>query len=237
MIIDRAIAAAERVARACVPDLVERPLYVTAPSTMATWGLFQRGLDRILQPILEAEGRWRGPGVAVLVDARRVVGDSFTEADATRRIVGIVLHELGHFVDRPDREPPGPVEPLETWVARVNDPDAEEETINGFPATFLDHGESFSRAMSHIWHRARTVGGMVLGFERLSFGSMYPGLGYLPHPSECVQSLQQELESRCAESLRDILATKPPTTYHDLWLRCYGSMPLTEEFVAQLGEV
>lgn len=236
-LIDRAMAAAERVARACIPDLVDRELYIVQPAKMNLHGFYSPGLDRILQPLLEAQNEWHGPGVAIVVNARLIISEAYDEDDLIRRLTGVVLHELTHHFDRPEHVETEPPPRLESWVEEVNRHDAQDTSCGGFTLSFLSHGESFCRAISHIWHRARTGGGMVLGVDKLVYGSLYPGLEYCPHPCECVEALEEELESRRAERLRDILATEPPIAYRDLWLRAYARMPLPAELAAQLQEI
>src|SRR4051812_21668856 len=77
--LDGTLANAARLARSIIPDLESRPLYLVQPSaesmmtreiTGTRSGLYFPNLDTALRPQLEKEGRWRGPGVCVVVDAK-----------------------------------------------------------------------------------------------------------------------------------------------------------------------
>ena len=108
--IGRSLIIAERVVRACVPDLAGRPLYILQPGRemltrdMVGWrtGCYFRNLDRAFRPMLEAVGHWQGPGVGIAVDAEMIFAGAMTDDCATRAVIGITLHETAHWLDRPE---------------------------------------------------------------------------------------------------------------------------------------
>jgi hypothetical protein len=227
--IDRAIATAKRVVRNVAPDFCDQPLYIIepAPGTMLTpemlgaaGGLYTRGLAEMLRPQLESQGRWRGPGVAIVVDAEAYFTAAGNEDDFVRYVAGVVLHEVAHWIDRLDVDVP--LEPpqvrYESFVrrceARAAVAVAGPPTPNG---VFLEHGSSFTRICAHMVHRSRQIGGLPLRPVHLCFANHYPGLEMLPSPEAFIDALQSELELCEGMPLAAIAKLPPATEFDRLW--------------------
>ncbi len=224
--VKHALNVAERVARAVVPELEGRPLYLiqpaigslVPPSKGAGGGLFVPNLAATVRPQLEAEGRWRGPGPAVVVDAFWLMASAADDDVGLRRVVGVALHELAHWLDRPESTK---VVAHADWLEAKSNLQQPEPLPCGVTVTFLTHGESFTRACCHLWYRATRGGGMVMTAKHLGFGSDYPALDYLHRPDQYIDAIWPELESRKGEPLRQILKSDPPSAFAALWNQIY----------------
>lgn len=229
----QAIIDAERIARAAIRDPGNRPVYVVTPAvgTMMTpeiigdyGGFFQPHLDLILRPQLERQGRWRGPGICVVVNAQSFFDDSRCPDNAYRRVVGTVLHEIAHWVDH--RESPATRDAIERPLSSIDDERkvAEQfvERVLGptFPEPLVSHGEGFSRACCHLRHRAK-LGGCDLQFGHLHFGHFYSGLEMLHACSTYAEALRDEMARLQHLPLREAMALAPPDEYTRLWNRTY----------------
>lgn len=200
---------AEQLARAIIPDLRGLPLYVIVPraGTLVTAemlgrarGAFYSGLSDVLRPDLESAGKWQGPGPAIVTD----------DADD----VGLVLHELGHWLDVPL-----PSEPLDypAFMAANERMHAELEAPAPVPPALWSHGDRFHRICCHLWYRASRMIGHPVRIAELCFGSDYRGLESLSAPGHYVQSLWDELQTRRGWAIRDVLALPAPDEFNQLW--------------------
>jgi hypothetical protein len=222
---DQAFRIAERVARACVPELAGLPLYIVQPradsmvtsAMLGDWsGCFFRRLDVALRSELERQGRWQGRGVAFVIDAdaiRRRWPDAFS---GERAIVGAVLHELAHWLNAPEATPPSVESPAEAY-REFTEACARPTPPTPIPAAFWSHGAGFTRLACHLWHRARHGGGYSLTPRRLLFAGDYPTLEALSRPPAYLESLADEMELCRGWPLRTIIATAPPAAFSDLW--------------------
>lgn len=224
-----ALAVAERVARTVFRnELHGRPIYLIQPErgTLLTpemlrgAGLYCRGLDRLLKPMLEAKGEWRGNGVAAIVDAFQLFALASDDDDALRSTIGTTLHELCHFVDMPDRVEVGP-DDYPKFAAACEAAKAPPAETPEWPPNFIFHSHSFTRIACHAWWRCRRFGGVVLDPRYLHFGSDYGGLEWLPSPAEFIDALGDELETFEECSLRIIAAGPEPEAYAALWNRVF----------------
>lgn len=224
----RAVAIAERVARACMPDLAGVPLYILQPRagsmltremTCQRGGLYFPNLDVAFRNQLEADGKWRGRGVGIVVDATLLFACEPDDDDAQRAVIGSALHELAHWVDRltPTSEPPVDVYAAFRNARRPDAPRPGNDPPRQFSDSFLAHAENFIRLCSHLWHRARHGGGYSLRPERLHFGNAYPGLEYLPSPPEFIDALWPELTALQDLPLRSLADIPAPKPFTDLW--------------------
>jgi len=229
---------AKYVARNIMPDLNGRPIYVVEPhddgmvtSAMTGHhpGLYAPNLDIALQPELEASGEWRGPGVCVLVNVKACRVSSyyrhgFNDCDVERTIIGVVLHELVHWVDRPERttEPAqevaynGFVDTSENSARRL--PALMEKAgLSHLPPALLAHCDTFQRLACHVHYRASHGGGFMLQPRDLAFGPDYKGLEFLPGPIEFINSLHDEVRGLAHLPLREVTATEQPAAFVKLW--------------------
>ena len=210
--LDGAIASAARLARTIVPDLAARPLYIIQPAagslvtrqiTGRRLGMYFAGLDSALQRQIKSEGRWRGPGVCIVVDALACFATAADDDDAQRKVLGITLHELAHWLDlrEPDAAPTH-----DDLVAAIKESKRVETEPQQFSQAFLLHGESFIRLCCHLWYRAAHGGGCILRAHCLGFGRDYDGLEYLDSPATYIDALGDELQ-RCQDlPLRTVAA-------------------------------
>lgn len=215
MIRQSPIAEAERVARSCIPELASTPLYIVRPEdrTLVTPemlgdfdGCYYRQLDRALQPQLEAEKRWKGPGIAIVVSDRG-------GAVAT---IALTLHELAHWLDRSEADSPAD-DPYDAFVKAADQTNAGAARPASIPAALWAHGDSFTRLCCHLWYRATRMAECFIKPEWLGFGNVYPGLEMLRCPTEYVGLLYDECQHNRHRPLRTIAATRPPTEFTELW--------------------
>lgn len=225
---------AERVARACIPDLRDVPLYIMRPQNGSPvtpemmggiGGLFRRGLDLSLRPLLESAGRWHGRGVAIIVDVVLCYARATNDSDGLRNIIGAVLHELGHWLDMPTAtDRPDADYSYATFAAACEGLGSEPVASAAFPPNFLAHEESFCRLAAHLWYRASHGGGICLQPHYLRFGSDYHGLEMLPSPVAIIDVLWDELELFDGLALRRVAALPQPAAYTALWNNCLAKM-------------
>ena len=235
--IRNALIAAERVARLVIPDIAARPLYIVQPAadSMMTremighrTGCYFPHLDSALRPMLESEGRWQGPGVAIVVDAWTCFVLARDDYDGERAVIGTTLHELAHWLDRPEE-----TEVPSDQYARITTAFAEraerESKPRVFSPDFLSHGESFIRLCAHLWYRCGRGGGIYLRPRWFCFGNHYVGLEMLDSPDEYIAALGEELSECAGLPLRQLAAMEPPREFTALWdktlERMYSPMP------------
>lgn len=217
---------AERVARHIIPELAGLPIYIVAPvagslltreRTGCRTGLYSADLDMALQPQLEAQGRWRGPGVAIVVDMLMLSAMSANDDDAERAIVGTTLHELAHWLDREPRTETVPDHDTAyaAFLGRCDQAAAPQTTQ--FPFALLGHSDSWQRLACHLWYRAtRTC--YTLRPRYLHIGNDYQELAYLPSPGQFIDAIWDELELvPLTMPLRRLAAIKEPPEYTALW--------------------
>lgn len=181
--------------------------YVVAWADIATAlpGLYREGTlaytssiaDRVLQPWLESQNRWTGPGFATVVFRERIA--SWVD------VLGCCVHELSHWLsdDRPaDTRPADELErELADWAA------ATYERPN---PPWQDHESPFIRAAAHLSNRA----GIVLEAIRprtVRFSTAYTGYS----ENTWMRTLETELDY--SGSIRELLRTDPPADFMDLW--------------------
>jgi len=223
---NKAIALAERLARNVVPDLGNRPLYVVQPrddgrissaTIGGSKGLFFPDLDSVMRPELEALGEWRGPGVCLVLDAEAFYREGLSEFETERKIVGVILHELCHWLDKPERkEIASTAEAFNRFTEVWGSPPKRKPQ---FPVPLLAHPDTFQRLAVHVLYRCNHGGGYCLSPRRLAISSTYAGLEYLPDPQEFVGTLDQEVRELVDLPLREIAARKQPTAFIQLWDR------------------
>jgi hypothetical protein len=229
--VDQAILTAEYVARNTIPDLTGRELYIVepGPGTMMTpemlvcvKGFYCRGLDQAMRQ-LEMQGRWKGPGVCVVIDAVGCFAVGADDGAGARYVIGTTLHELTHWLDMGE-----PTEVAADRYTKIVDGLNEYQSATvepqKFPKNFLLHGGKFQRLAVHIWWRACHGGGHILRPRYLSIGSTYDGLEMLPSPDELVDALGEELELLADMPLRRIASLPRPPAYTDLWKRTLRKM-------------
>ncbi len=224
----RAIHIAERLAHRFIPDLGDYPLYFVAPrdgsmvtrAMMTGDGCYFPQLDKALRPQLEIEGRWRGEGIAVVVDDAPPAGCD--EYVAERAIIGLALHELAHWVCR--AEPDEPDEPVADHYARfLGSRELTKAAYADRGPTHISgalwaHHSGFIRCCVHLWWRCNYgVDGYILSPKWFGFGNTYPGLEMLSPPGRYIESLWAELHEHRHRPLRAILAIEPPAEFSQIW--------------------
>ena len=224
----RPLARAKQLARRIIPDLDGRPVYVvqigidsgfvTRKLLDGRQGLWARDLDTMLRPDLQERGEWQGPGVAVAVDTSFAIAN-FGEFESQRRIVGMVLHELAHWLDFEEETPPTETssELQCKLVKTVNTLRGEKLAAIANLHTLTTHDSCWQRISIHLWHRATHGGGYILGPEHLAIGNSYQWLSHLPPPPVLVDVLREECHKLRLVPLRDLAYIDPPQEFTTLW--------------------
>jgi len=203
-------------------DMNGLPLYLVQPEMgQHVGGWYSPCNDAIFRDQIEASGGWRGPGpcVAICLDTEEFQGIE-DDHDRERWILGVVLHELTHFVDYSAEK----VQPRErtqeetatAWAtieARITD----EQPASRLPWIYRTHGASFTRLACHVWYRANKL--FPISPYSLCFGNVYPSLWLLESPRVYIDSLRDELEEYPATSPLRVLpwGFDPPEAYTSLW--------------------
>lgn len=203
-------------------DLEQRPIYMARqheiPAALHTTGArawTSRLLDYHLRSMLEQEGRWQGPGLALVV-----VDDSILFGDVERGFATI-LHEIGHGLEFESKcvtrwqvnfaPELGPVIAEQSGI-----PSTVESLFPGrvFPL-WQDHGADWIRASLHIHHRAFHRGWWIAP-SMMSIGGEYRGLS---DGMEYRQRLLPELTREHDTPIVEILKRPAPDGFNDLWIK------------------
>lgn len=207
----RALVIAERVARACIPELAGRPLYMLqpspksmiAPQDVGSPGLYLANLDLAAQPELEAQGRWKGRGVGIIVDSAWAYSVSQNDDEGARKVLGVALHEMAHFLDLPESAV-APADPYAVFKKSRAIREQRAQEPREFTDAYLGHDHPFIRLCSHLWYRARTVGGFAVPEPCIRFGNQYPTLERLHSPVAYIDALYPELQACVSMPLREV---------------------------------
>lgn len=224
------LARAAHIARNIVPELSDRPLYVlpmlegtpTAPSLCGgAMGFYQPHLSEAMQAYIEATGHWQGPGVAVAVNVAAIERCYPDADDVFRALVGITLHEIAHWLTRPEPDPiPSTmaVASFERGRQQAESAPSPEDSLPDFMLMLLTHGKAFTRVCSHLAYRCGHGGGISIAPHWLVFGSTYPGLDGLGEPSDFADSLGGELDQHLLTPLREVAALESDS-FTSLWAK------------------
>lgn len=214
---------AEQLIRCICPDMKGIPIYLvdfqevetTAPELRAglNLGWTSKVCDLLLCDYLSQQGRWKGRGFAAVIQCSLL--------PARRYLLGVVLHELAHYLTFKPMQDKLPVLPerqlsleLLSWLPKswaLPEPDPEETSSN-LPRWY-GHESEFIRTASHLAHRAEQVVAAVkpmhLNFGKAYYGSLFSELTWMT-------TLQTELDNT-AETIREILAQAAPEQFQKLW--------------------
>jgi hypothetical protein len=212
------LADAEALCRAVAGrDLDGIPLYLVPQSILPVecgsgdgcYGYTLASLDLYLRDHIPGH---RGRGPCIVINDRALAED-FNGEDLAYRTQAIVLHELGHVLDRPavyeDRTgvDPNKLKFEALIVAHVTSKPAREDI-----PPYHGHEAGFIRVCLHLCHRANLV-----GFD-ISPGAICAGYTYCLSVAQRYQAALGDEPARCMGMLfRDILATKPPAAFTELW--------------------
>jgi hypothetical protein len=169
-------------------------------------------LDKLLQPILEYQGRWQGRGFATVVHEGRFRASHRHLApwELEEVFMKWALHEVAHYFDigraMSFHEWGGPM--LKAVASALRDPPPKKNPWSG-------HESSFIRAALHIHHRANAVGFTIRSADMSAAGEQY-GLAPIEQYAEV---LGDEPSRRIEESLFDIIDSKPPTEFEEFAAR------------------
>jgi len=218
-------------------DIAGHPVYVCFASEMpqplrpspATWGYTGPALDLAIHHWLSDSGRWRGRGIAIVINDIAINEDVSTLAgnDAdfrndlyATRILATVLHELAHALSMKLDFKPLPVEVAEeieakalatttTWVATSDEHTAE---LSG-PA-WLGHEAGFIRALLHVIQRAYRA-----GIERLPDNLLFVSEHYsLSQLWNYRRALEPEIEAFGQPlTFHDLRQCRPTESFIELW--------------------
>jgi hypothetical protein len=243
-VFERSFTRAEMVARGCRAIARNELLYIATPGLGSAItpemvshcaGLQFSDLDLVLQPQLESQGKWRGRGVAVVINPV-AFADCLSSDDVLRQVVGVVLHEIAHHIDTLRFGSAGSATPADR-LAKFAD-GCEKSQTHEAPQWqelgdsnskkraaalmhLMMHGPSFTRLCCHMFYRCRFgQGGLVLRPRHITFAGDYPGLEFLPPAAACIESLWPELEACRNLPLRDVLEIGMPAEFTKLWSDC-----------------
>lgn len=227
----RLAAQAEALCRTLAPDAATGAFYAVLRSDLppeyqggdgGALALTSRHLDLMLRPTLERQGRWRGRGPAILLDAAEIAAHSAKRIRPARRRVfpvvaaGAVLHELAHIINagpRDDAEPdPGFVQFSRLVLAA--DLTGKIDATNG-PGALVpwhSHEAAFIRIALHLAYRANALGYavMTIGLFDAAMYGLSPTYGY-------VAALGDEPERLADRPITTVSHVPPPPAFAELW--------------------
>jgi hypothetical protein len=200
---------AAKIAPEIDPYILADPFAMTCPSAARAYAM--RGQCSPLEKYLIDTGQWRGPAPIIV----------FVDQDVTRdEAIQTLLHELGHCL--PYRAPEDRVDVVDPADAIEQFNILQEWCSNSEPADPMkprwvigDHGRNFTRTVMHLWWRAAMLG-EVVAFENLCCGPMYDlAPAYL-----FWRAIGNEPIRLQHATFSEILTTKPPQAFDDLWYGC-----------------
>lgn len=226
---------AENIARVVMPDLADQPVYLLPMDQCEAvfprfgedcYGAFHLQLCRAMRPQLEAAGSWRGDGIAVAIDLRKLRRHYDSDHHFPRAVAGVVLHEFIHGIWRACQFMPAEDAAAVVQAATVEGNDraarAASDTVTdsdywAYIVGYLtSHGPAFTRMACHAAYRTTIHGPFSVAPHYLEFAGAYPGLEEMGDPQEYVDSLQSELHDRRDEALCAIAMSEPPQPFTDL---------------------
>ena len=201
------------------PEIESMPLYVVGggevPEACEPGAVAHTApaLDLKLQVHLEAKGRWRGRGSAILVTD---VAD-FLKTGWSQQ-VGILLHELTHCLE--DIDAPSRTKPMEEWpitallVLAGGNALLQKAYGDAWPSAKslarLTHGPQFHRLALHKWWRCRWE---VSLDDLMAFSPRYGS----PEPQPAIEALLPEL--RESPDILTVARSPIPVAFSALWAK------------------
>lgn len=212
-----------------------QPLYALSRSMSNMQGLSAPGLCGAYEATIRAAGRWRGPGIAVLVDCERVgvaslkaaaaaeLGACASRVEAKLAIAGVVLHEVAHAIrdnDQGDSKPiGGDPDMARRALEQITDRPLTARDMAAMPSTATPwaagHDLPFIRAVLHLRARAAKAG--ICGLRP---DHVFHAERYALSPTEAYEdALASELRASAGPIIAKVFFTKPPRAFRDLWRR------------------
>lgn len=201
-------------------DLGNVPLYVVDAALAGpgdTLGFAGESLDLAYQE--QIGQRWRGRGACFAVDLQQVQDQADIEtpneearkAGFIRQALALALHEFAHVLSQAKLFSQGVTQSAARQSATRCLQTPDEDTPGGDVA-WVGHDGQFLRTVAHVEHRARAllrspvqayaVAGLLYG---LSKGEAYR------------QALADEPAKLAGKPLAEIMQTRPPQSFIDLW--------------------
>jgi hypothetical protein len=207
-------------------DLAGRPVYVVPQELPATIGATV-GPDMDLAYRCEIGERWRGRGVAILIDPAHFALDvahlrEISHASnfdlemmrhyVARKMLQLLLHEMAHAVLM---EPPAETPRVTQRQARqtIDEWYPPAEADPRLPAPWMDHEADFVRACLHLRYRAKSAG-VVLPLQDLAAGWTYR----MAKIETYSKALGREPAKMAGLSFKEIATTLPPREFTALWI-------------------
>lgn len=197
-------------------DLGETPLYLLAQSKLPV-GLSTQHHYAFTHPRADLMYRdhiapWFGRGPCAVINDIGIVED-FAPEDHEYAIIGIVLHELAHILDRPalfdEQDCDDPDRLLFDAMVLA---EASKHPFRSDVPMYFGHGPSFVRIAIHLAYRATQAGfdikpAGIVATHRLGLS-----------PTAAYEDALGDEPHRCLDSgFRELLATEPPTEFTQLW--------------------
>ncbi len=227
-------------------DLGGHPVYITFASELPepqrppsyTWGLTGPILDLSLRRWLEAESRWRGRGLAIVLQDLAIrkeaselsAGDrSFSDELYRARLFATAAHELAHALSRPldlvippkeiEREVCESAEAALTSFAKVTEAEADEPS--DLPPWAGGHDAMFVRILVHVLDRAEKITG-----QRIPTSLAFPHRRY---ELSILEGYRRALAPEIVAfdrwlTFSDLRLCVPPKAFCELWrddCRCW----------------
>ncbi len=175
-------------------------------------------LDQDLRPYLEERGRWQGRGFACVLDTDKFQ-DTPRTPQWTETAIGMVIHEATHWLQYQGGENPAklgcaPGKFNRQHIEKVLRCPVWQAYYTKAPVSAVGHGAPFVRAAVHLWHRTNAV--CPLPIARCWIAGANYGLS---RPETYAASLGTELRSMANTRIADILRTRPPEAFAQLWKR------------------
>jgi hypothetical protein len=211
------LAKAERLCRIVAGrDLGSTPLYLLAQSQLPV-GLSTQHHYAFTHPRADLMYRdhidsWLGRGPCAVINDIGIAED-FAAEDHEYAIIGIVLHELAHILDRPalfDEQDCDDPDRLQFDALVLTD--ASKRPSRSDLPMYFGHGPSFLRIVIHLAYRATHA-----GFDIKPAGIVaahHLGLS----PTAAYEDTLGDEPHRCLDlGFRALLATEPSTEFTQLW--------------------
>jgi hypothetical protein len=198
-------------------DLGDTPLYVVRQSTLPDGQFAGRHHYALTTPSLDlylcdSIPGYRGRGPCMLINDLALVEDYDAE-DLDFVVLGLVLHELAHILDRPALfEDRTGVDPNKLLFESLVVADATKRPVRSDLPAYYGHELWFIRIAVHLCHRA-SLDGVHIAPTAICGGLRYG----LSHAGDYWEALGDEPRLGSGMLFRDIAATDPPLAFRTLW--------------------
>lgn len=200
-------------------ELTDSPLYIIAQTQLplllgaetVCYGYTSPSLDMHLHHCLRD---WEGRGPVIVLGNRNIERD-FPER-TPNKMLGTVLHELAHILERPSLFKPRPYNQryIRSEAIRIAEAVSQDEQGDGSTPPWTTHEARFMRIAYHLQYRAQRLGWDIEPNEVYS-----PERFGMSRATQYAVALEKEAKTLLAASFRQICGLPAPPAFKAIYER------------------